>query len=71
METYQGTNGKWRARAASEDFFSLDDSGFCVACGAEAYGVEPDARRYECEACGEKRVYGLQEALLMGLVDVE
>jgi len=23
---------------------SGDDMGFCIACGAEAYGVEPDAR---------------------------
>jgi hypothetical protein len=29
-----------------------DCLGFCTACGADAYGVEPDARRYECEARG-------------------
>jgi hypothetical protein len=29
-------------------------------------GVEPDAREYECEACGEREVYGAQE-LLMGI----
>ena len=28
---------------------SLDNPGFCLACGAEAHGVEPDARRYVCE----------------------
>lgn len=39
--------------------------GFCVACGAEAYDVEPDARRYECESCGANKVYGAQEILLM------
>lgn len=39
--------------------------GFCVACGAEAYDVEPDARRYECESCGVNKVYGAQEILLM------
>ena len=38
--------------------------GFCVACGAEAYGVEPDARRYECEVCGAHSVYGAEELLL-------
>ena len=39
--------------------------GFCLACGDEAYGVEPDARRYECESCGKNKVYGAQEILLM------
>ena len=43
---------------------SLDDPGFCVACGADAMGVEPDARRYVCEACGESQVYGAEELLL-------
>jgi len=42
-----------------------DNLGFCLACGAEAYGVEPDARKYECEECGERRVYGAEELLLM------
>lgn len=39
--------------------------GFCIACGAEAYDVEPDARRYECDDCGKEKVYGAQEILLM------
>ena len=44
---------------------SLDDPGFCIACGAEAHGVEPDARQYICEACGEPGVYGAEELLIM------
>lgn len=42
---------------------SLDDPGFCIACGIEADGVEPDAREYECEACGERGVFGADEPL--------
>ncbi len=42
----------------------LEDPGFCVRCGAEADGVEPDACAYECEACGEHGVYGAEELLL-------
>ena len=38
--------------------------GFCVACGAEAYGVEPDARKYMCESCDEPKVYGAEELLM-------
>ena len=43
-----------------------DCIGFCLACGEEVYGVEPDARRYECESCEENAVYGAEEILLMG-----
>ena len=42
-----------------------DNMGFCTACGEEAYGVEPDARKYECESCGAKAVYGAEELLIM------
>jgi hypothetical protein len=42
---------------------SDDNLGFCLACGAEAYGVEPDARRNTCEACGALQVYGAEELL--------
>lgn len=41
-----------------------EDAGFCLACGDEAYGVEPDARNYECESCGERKVFGAQEILM-------
>lgn len=40
--------------------------GFCLACGAEQDGCEPDAREYECETCGEYSVYGAEEILIMG-----
>lgn len=40
-----------------------DNIGFCLACGAECLH-EPDARKQECESCGEFKVYGAQELLL-------
>jgi hypothetical protein len=41
--------------------------GFCTACGTEVYGgIEPDARGYECEFCGESKVFGAEELLLTG-----
>lgn len=43
-----------------------DCLGFCLACGEMAYGVEPDARGYECECCGARKVYGAEELLIMG-----
>ena len=49
-----------------EEVLKNDDNyGFCLACGEEAYNVEPDARKSKCEACGEPRVFGAQEILLM------
>ena len=42
-----------------------DMLGFCVACGDEASPVEPDAKRYPCESCGERAVYGAEQILLM------
>ncbi len=42
-----------------------DCLGFCLACGSEAYNVEPDARKYVYETCGERKVYGAEELLLM------
>jgi predicted RNA-binding Zn-ribbon protein involved in translation (DUF1610 family) len=39
--------------------------GICVKCGYEQEGVEPDARKYECEDCGEHKVYGAEELLFM------
>ena len=50
--------------AAQRHQTSLEDPGFCLACGAEAYGVEPDARRYKCENCGATEVYGAEELLI-------
>ena len=43
-----------------------DNDGFCLACGNEVHGVEPDARNYKCECCGANEVYGAEELLIMG-----
>ena len=56
----------------TEETFRQGDNeyeGRCLACGAEAYSVEPDARQYECEECGEPKVYGLAELLIMGMIE--
>lgn len=50
--------------AVERQMTSLDNPGFCLACGEEQEGCEPDARQYECEACGARRVYGAEELLL-------
>ncbi len=42
--------------------------GFCIACGEQQEGCEPDAREYLCESCEERKVYGAAELALMGHV---
>lgn len=51
--------------AVRREMFELDNPGFCIACGNEQDGCEPDARQYECEACGERKVYGAAELLMV------
>lgn len=52
---------------------AADDAyeGFCLACGESRDCCEPDARKYPCEACGKKLVYGAQEIAMMGLLKDE
>jgi len=50
--------------AAESQMMGTDNPGFCVACGEDADGCEPDARGYECECCGKHAVYGAEELLL-------
>ena len=47
-------------------------NGGCIACGDLQMGdVEPDARNRTCESCGEPKVYGLEELIVMGKLDLE
>jgi hypothetical protein len=54
------------AAAVEAGMTGLENPGLCLACGEDADGCEPDARRYECEACREKAVYGAEECLIAG-----
>jgi hypothetical protein len=49
--------------------YDEENAGICLACGEWKFGdCEPDARNYECDACGQPRVYGLMEAFMRGNV---
>lgn len=54
-----------------ECMYGTATTGICISCGETQEGCEPDARNYECESCGERKVFGLEEALMQGLVDLE
>jgi Zn finger protein HypA/HybF involved in hydrogenase expression len=54
-----------------ENIMSEGGTGWCLHCGTEVDGCEPDARRYTCESCKQPKVYGLEELLMMGLVSVK
>lgn len=51
--------------AAQREMTTLDNPGFCIACGEEQDGCEPDARNYECEHCGALKVFGAAELLMV------
>ena len=46
--------------------------GWCTQCeDFTRECTEPDARKYNCPICEEMTVYGAEEALMMGLFEVE
>ena len=73
LVNYRG--GKVYRPVVTEDelrtqLFGLDNLGFCLDCGCETDGVEPDARKYHCDECGMMAVYGLEELVMMDLVRI-
>ena len=62
---------QYRPVLSYDEYIHNDDTGFCLHCGDYIEGgIEPDARRYRCEGCEQRKVYGLQELFLMGLVTI-
>ncbi len=51
-----------------EMMFGLGNPGVCIGCGMvdEYAGCEPDARFYSCPECEEDKLFGLEEAIIMG-----
>ncbi len=45
--------------------------GYCLKCGDEAYNVEPDARKHTCDSCGAAAVYGIEDLLMTGRLDIK
>lgn len=68
---YLAKNGSMQYKPAfswlSDIVDSDNSSGFCLACGEENDGIEPDARKYTCDCCNAAKVYGAETLILMGL----
>jgi predicted RNA-binding Zn-ribbon protein involved in translation (DUF1610 family) len=64
MKTHKSITVDMVMRACERRRMTLDDPGICIACGNEQAGVDPDARKYVCEACGKAKVYGVEELLV-------
>lgn len=71
MEKYITRTGLTQFRPSAAQLIRIiegeNSSGFCLACGTEADGIEPDARKYRCETCNAEKVYGAEELLMMGI----
>lgn len=58
---------------SEEEFTDLVNEGgwgVCLKCTELASGVEPDAEFYECECCEKRAVFGLEQALLWGKINL-
>lgn len=70
MKAYKARCGETQYKPSIAQVLRMSEKnqGWCLACGKKQDGVEPDARRYQCEHCGKAKVYGAEELALMGLV---
>ena len=67
------TQTKLNLKMTEDEYMNRSESydGICLACGhIHMGGHEPDARGYECENCGANRVYGIEELMLMGEIEI-
>lgn len=55
-----------------EYFVAMEEYwGICLNCEhIQEGGVEPDARNYPCENCDQNQIFGFEEALLMGKLEI-
>lgn len=65
IEVHKNVTAEAITDAVERRMTTLDNPGFCILCGLEADGCEPDARNYKCESCGAEQVFGADELLLM------
>lgn len=47
-----------------------DNMGLCRNCGEPRECCEPDAENYECEYCEQNEVFGVEQLLLRGELEI-
>ena len=47
-----------------EEYICDGTVGICIKCCNIQWGVEPDAKGYCCDECGENSVMGIEEAII-------
>ena len=60
-------------KISEDEYFELLDcyGGYCLNCEDLVWeGCEPDARNYLCPNCNHNKLFGIEEAMVMGEVDV-
>jgi len=67
FEVHESITTKRVLSACEAAAVGLDNPGFCLSCGSDADGVEPDAEGHICEGCGESAVMGAENALIMAV----
>ena len=45
--------------------------GICLRCHMPVDNCEPDAENYYCDECGTNSVQGIENLLIMGLIEIE
>lgn len=50
--------------AMEEQMYGTANPGFCLACGEDHDGCEPDAEGYHCDCCGADQVMGAEAFFL-------
>jgi len=60
-------------RLSSAEYHRLNEDcgGACLACGAiREDGLEPDAKGRRCDACGARKVAGIEQCVILGRVQL-
>ena len=69
--TYRAKNGHIQYKPSDDWLMYVTEgdnaTGFCLACGDEVDGIEPDAEHDTCPHCYASKVFGAENLLIRGL----